>query len=554
MQITSSNIILTVKGAKLRKLYNKLKNLLNNEHLSFVIRILGVSIFFILFEFAFFSLLFRFGHIFYELWLLEIIIVSGYCFFLYSTYYSKRSKILKIFKVILAIAMLSIFILILFVVCFLLTNLITIKIILGLFISYYVVNLIFTIKLNYSKNRVKSKHNYMSLTILFMLLTPSVAISSFALFIPNTIEIQPKTHPEIIFWCGSNQLPNETSEIEISRTYNIGFMPTIRRHNIGNEEYMSVYKNLIKNGINLYFAIGGDSGFFANIDNAKEFPGIYNETRQWFIDEGIFYNPHIVAFAIDAEPPKDYEKYREDSDNTIETINYGVKNYPSESEIDEATEALIDFTEAVKKDNKQVGIIRAAELLDSSDSDDDLSLFLRNVYTLDIEWDFSITMLYRTNSLQSDESDASPSEFTISMMNTFWGSVIEGTKFTNSELNFYQNVELSLKSSETKADNYFVFIGVVNKEFEETSYIKKEWYKKDIDILRHFKAEKVFLYELKGFLRVYGWEGIKELGLHVREKESWTFKYNNYKSIIFLFFYCMLIIADLFVFFERDLT
>ena len=92
------------------------------------------------------------------------------------------------------------------------------------------------------------------------------------------------------------------------------------------------------------------------------------------------------------------------------------------------------------------------------------------------------------------------------------------------------------------------------REFKDTTYIKDKQFFKDLDICRHFKNEKVFFYDLKGFLSHYGWEGIEKLGKYIQQKEKSYLEYSTYKSNTFLTFYCGLIIIDLLVSLERDLT
>ena len=75
----------------------------------------------------------------------------------------------------------------------------------------------------------------------------------------------------------------------------------------------------------------------------------------------------------------------------------------------------------------------------------------------------------------------------------------------------------------------------------------------DFDICRHFKNEKVFLYDLKGFLSHYGWEGIEELGEYAQEKSISYLEYSTYKSVTFLTFYCGLIIINILISLEKDL-
>jgi len=539
----------------LREKYYSLKNFLikNSRLISvffFILRISGATIFFIFFEFAFFSLYAKIGYLFYEIWLLQILFISGYGAFIFLTINLRISKFIKILKILSSIIMLSMSILIFGLLMLFFKSFFILKSIIASLIVYYSLNLLLTIKsdgIQVSKVRIKA------IMIISLLFSTFFVITLFAFFIPNKIEINPKSEPELIFWCGSNQLPNETDIIEICKEYKIGFMPTIRRNMVGSEKYMQLYKNIIAHEINLYFVIGGDSEFYAHIDNAKEFPLIYEEIREWFLNESILNSPYVTSFSVDAEPPKDYEENM-NKEEMIDSINYGINHYPSDNEIDEATTAMKEFTNAIKKDEKKCGMIRAAQFLDSSDNDNDLSLFMRNIYTLDIEWDFTVTMLYRTNRLQGDESDDPPPEYIATSLTTFFGAIIEGTKYTNSELSFYQNVAIEQCDGDTIANEQYIFIGNFKKEFEDTRYIKEKWYKKDLDICRHFNEKKVFFYDFKGFLSHYGLEGIIELGYHNQQHDKWYMTYNNSKSIVFFLFYCGLIFIDVFSFLERDLT
>ncbi|TFG28405.1 MAG: hypothetical protein EU532_05385 [Promethearchaeota archaeon] len=396
--------------------------------------------------------------------------------------------------------------------------------------------------------KIKTK----SVVILLLLLSTSIGISTIISFVPSTIEIKPKSEPELIFWCGSSQLPDDPEILEVCKKYNIGFMPTIRSNMVGVNEYIDLYKNITANSINLYFCIGGDTEFFGNIDNANEFPIIYSKIRDWFINESLLSNPHIKSFCIDAEPSKEFSKHM-DKENILKSIEYGSKNYPIKEDIEIATKAMNEFKDLVRNDEKECGMIRAAQLLDSSDNDDDLSLFSRNIYNLDVDWDYTITMLYRTDQLQDDETQIEPSKFYIKSLSILFGTMAEGTKVTNSELNFYQNVALEQTPGDTEAKNQYIFIGSFDREFKDTQYIKEKLYKKDLDICRHFKEKKVFFYDLKGFISHYGWEGLEELGRHNQKKDVWYLRFYHFHSITFLLFYCGLIFIDLIVFFENDL-
>ena len=517
---------------------------------SALFRLIGITFFLIIFEFAFFYLLTKIGHEFYEIWILQVYVAGTGALFIYSTLNSSKSTILKFFKIITSLLMLIMIGAVFIIVLIWFESLITLKALFGGLLIYYTINTILFIKSNEVKGSEIKLKTLALIGLIFFSFTGTLFFISMT---PRTIEIKPKTEPEIIFWVGSSQLPDDPVNLDICKKYNIAFMPTIREKDVGNAEYMEAYKNIIAHEINLYFAIGGNSEFFAHIDNAKEYPSIYKSIRQWFINESIMDSQYVTSFSIDAEPPDEITDSIQDK-KLLDTLDYGYEHYPSQEEINEATDALEEFTALIKDDGKTYGMIQGSQFLDNADRDGDVSLFMRNVYSLPIEWDFTITMLYRTNRLQFDESDDEPPEFFIKSVSIFYGALIEGTKFTTSELSFYHNVALEENSEDDYARERYIFIGNFKKEFEDTKYIKDKQFFSDFDICRHFKNDKVFFYDLKGFLSHYGWEGIEELGRYALQKEKTYLKYSTYKSLTFLTFYCGLIIIDIFASFEKDLT
>jgi len=201
------------------------------------------------------------------MWLLQLLFISGYGAYIFLTINLKISKIIKILKILSSIFMLSISILIFGILLLFFESFFILKCIIGSLIIYYSINLLLTIK---SNGILVSKVKIKAIMIISLIFSTVFVVSFFAFFIPNRIEINPKSEPELIFWCSSNQLPNETDILKICKEYNIGFMPTIRRNMVRDEQYMQLYKNIIAKEINLYFVIGGDSEFYAHIDNAKE--------------------------------------------------------------------------------------------------------------------------------------------------------------------------------------------------------------------------------------------------------------------------------------------
>jgi hypothetical protein len=512
--------------------------------------LLGTTFFFILFEIAFFLLFLKIGAYCPEIWILQISVIFNYIISIYSAINSGKSPILKIIKVITTVFMIIIFFGLLLIIVVFFEALNTLKTVLGGLTGYYLLKIILILKYN-KINEVKIKIKALAIIGLIFFTFNSTML--FISLTPQTIEIKPKTNPEIIFWCGSSQLPDEPEILDICRRYNIAFMPTIREKDIGNVEYMEAYKRLIDNEINLHFAIGGNSQFFAHIDNAYEFPAIYKNISQWFTSEGIMDSPYISSFSIDAEPPHELTDVIQNN-GIVDSLDYGYENYPTKKAIDEATEALKEFIQLIKDDRKICGMIQGSRFLDNIDQDGDVSYFMRNVHSLALKWDFTITMLYRTNRFQFDETDDEPPEFLIKAVSIFYGALIEGTKFTTSELSFYQNVALEENSKESFIKEHYIFIGNFKKEFEDTKYIKDKQFLMDFDICRHFKNEKVFFYDLKGFLSHYGWEGIEELGKYAQEKGISYLEYSTYKSVTFMTFYCGLIIIDILISLEKDLV
>ncbi|MBD3343022.1 MAG: hypothetical protein GF353_28250 [Candidatus Lokiarchaeota archaeon] len=548
-ELLNKNHVVVVKSDKYKKKKFKINNTSVFQVISRVFRLLGVTFLFVMFQIAFFLLVQKIGTHFPELWVLESFIIIAFGFYIYGGLRSKKSLTLKIFKVASSFLVCLLLLGVLLAVMLWFDSLISLKIILGLLLVYYLLNLALFVK----EKRIKlAKTKLKSTLIIVGILTASMGSLLVISMNPEFVVIDPKSEPEMIFWCGSNQLPEEQEILDLCKQNKIAFMPTIREKMVGNEEYMNIYKSLINASIDLHFAIGG-SKFYANLDNAHEFPSIYAKIRQWFITEGIMNNTHIVSFSIDAEPSNKYLKELRNQ-TLFDGLRTGCNRYPSEIEKEKATYALKNFTDAIKMDGKQCGMIQGSRFLDDTDGDGDYSLFTRNVYSLPVGWDFTVTMLYRTNRIQMDESEKSPPEFYAKSLAVFYGAIVEGTKFTTSLLSFYQNIALEQESRTGHTNNRYIFIGNFKREFKHTTYIKEKQFYDDLDICRHFNLDKVFLYDLKGFISRYGWEEINKIGEHIQKKENWTLEYMRYKSLTFLAFYCGLILIDILAPLERDLS
>jgi len=110
-------------------------------HFSILLRAIGGTLFFIVFEIAFFSLLSSMGSVFYELWLLEISAVSSYVILTCGILSVSKLRIIKYFNVIISFLMLLFTVGLFVVVSTVFESLFTLKIILGVMVLYYALNL-----------------------------------------------------------------------------------------------------------------------------------------------------------------------------------------------------------------------------------------------------------------------------------------------------------------------------------------------------------------------------------------------------------------------------
>jgi len=513
--------------------------------IAFIIILISLTTILVIFEIVFFHLLFKMWYAGrYELWIFQIVAITGYLVAVYLTAHSKICRVIYLFSQLI----LSCFILglVMWMMAFW-----TIKLTLLLIVAVTILGLIASFK---SQGGVITKVKVKSLVLLMMVTFSTLfAVCMFA-FLPKTTRIVPQSEPEIIFWCGSNQLPNDTETLTIAKKYNIGYVPTIRKSYVNHSGYMSVYKNIIAHGVSLHFAIGSTNGFYATLDNAEDFPEAYKEIRDWFDAEGILDSKYVKSFCVDAETPSRYISELEGV-NPIEGINYISENFPTQNELEKAEKHFTNFTNMIREDGKEVGIIRIGDIMDSCDGDGDLTLATRNIYTLNVEWDYSVSMYYRTQRQSGIDEEVGPIEEVFSeFANIFMGIFTEGTRYTLSEYFFYNAVAMAQTPSEINVDSskQHIFIGNFKMEFNDTEYIMNKNYLRDVDICRHFGEEQIWIYELSGFVYHYGWDEMERLGKHIQQYEEWDMRYDSDNSVRLIMMYAGMILLDLFAKYEED--
>lgn len=329
-------------------------------------------------------------------------------------------------------------------------------------------------------------------------------ISAGILLIPwKTIEIDPKNSPEIIFWSDAGSLPTDEATLQSCYQNDIGFCVVLRDYG----RYLSVsakrhIEYLLNHSIITYICIGGPDGmFYCTTDSADEFVGIFKNIRTWLQQDSMYDSPSLRGFVVDAETPREIIEDFGDYSFT-EKCQYLIKNIPSRRELNRAEEKLDELIDLIHKDQKKIGIIKlpASALYDELDFDSDYADLTRNIYGLDLPWDFSIAMMYRTQHVPTIF------DYMITDMDDYQYSKDYELEYLEEEQlernivpisTFYYELVFELHSTELGIDpeDRYIFIGNFKKKFHETSYIENDEYQKDLDLCRHFGVKQVWFYE-----------------------------------------------------------
>jgi len=537
------NLIIKKMKFTIAKCKLNVKIYLKKENISIFILILVSQYFFWFFELLLISVFYELTFIdltFFLMWQSAAIALN-----ILVLYLGIRYKIFRIFYyfIIIFISIIA------FAFIIQLKALLFLKVYIITFLVIGIVGFYLSIKyFNKTKNfNINKKKEIFFLFLLIFLFSSSVYVLNSP---KHEITIKPRTNPELIFWVDPYFLPNDEEIYQICKEYNIAFMPAIGSHTLNKSSLMDRYKLAIANEINLYFLLITPPDAFINMDNTGEYLSLYNEFRQWFINEGIFESPCVKSFAVDAEPPSHYTNKVRDSP-LVESVNYFVDEYPTQKEIEEASRDLKELTEEIRSDGKEVGIVRISSYMDQLDGDGDIELYLRNIYSINVVWDYTTTMIYRVGRIVPKSGETADVIIENSKENVF-GQLNEdvGEKNVLSAYNFYFRVGMCQNNrEEIKAANHYVFIGTLKSIFNDTDYMKYKEYLNDLDICRHFGTEKVFLYNYKNFIDNYGVNELINLGKHNQQKKSWKLEYRGTELQFNIMFYLALAFLDRLLYF-----
>ena len=364
----------------------------------------------------------------------------------------------------------------------------------------------------------------------------------------NYIEIEANNSPEIIFWSSAVETPTDEETLDFCEANDIGFVVVLREHYIsdGGASEKRHIELLLNHSIITYICLGGGKDeFYLTTDNGDEFYDIFRNIRSWLILNNLYNYENMRGFVVDAEIPKSYHTDLTDAD-IYERGEYMFNQMPSQNEMDKIQSNLNKIIEDIDEDGKVIGIIKLPTMFDQLDNDNDYDLLSNTIYSLDLPWDFSVSMNYRTMHIPAVYDylirDMSEYDYTTDYEPSYLEQdQLEANIIPISQ--FYQEVAYEVYSSDVgvRQKNRYIFIGVFTKKFKDTSYMQNDEWKKDLDICRHFGVSKVFFYEYSGFKRYHS---LTALVRHNSRSQRWILVIPQYMITRELFIALSVIIAD----------
>lgn len=358
------------------------------------------------------------------------------------------------------------------------------------------------------------------------------------LFLPVIpITISPKGTPEVYFWTSTGALPDNNT-LDYCADNDIGFVVVLREHYIvdeddpteGDDESFDLTRAADR-GVNLYIALGGPSGeFFATVNNAEIFPELYDTIRNWLKESSLFGS--VKGFVLDEEPPIDFVEDMNSYDYA-QKVSYFLNSIPTEERIDEVKDEIGGLISDVHDDGKEIGIVKMPSITDEIDGDNDYSRFVRTFYNIPFDWDFSVSMIYRTQHIP-DLFD-----YLIEDMSNYDYTNDHEIEYLNEDdverylmptSSYYYKTAYEYYNTEVYVpqDSRYIFSGTFYSKFRHTTYIEEKGYLDDIDICRHFGMDKVFLFYYSGFIARYSEDELENLVDHLNQEESWNLVLPSY--------------------------
>jgi len=302
---------------------------------------------------------------------------------------------------------------------------------------------------------------------------------------------------------------------------------------------------MINHSVTFGICLGGDNDFYCSIRNGHLFHQQYLNVRAWLIAHSLL--EHVDFVEVDAETPT--QLINEIGDDVSQPLSlFG--SLTSQEQIDLVETNLSLFVEAIKEDGIKAGIIKLPSIQDQLDGDRDLNYLTQNVYQLDVNWTYSLDMVYRCaprgNILSMILADINDYSLVTSIDED--SAFYKKTQIQVGVIqDFYSLVKFSVESTEVGVikDNRYMFIGDLSWETRNQPYIADKGYKLDIDVCRHLGVDRIYIYKWRYFRYFYGGNAAAtdELVAHLNQHETWEmsmFGYAFYRKLAELMLYSVI--------------
>jgi len=378
-----------------------------------------------------------------------------------------------------------------------------------------------------------------------LLLVP--LIMALLITLPVRVElIEPKTNPELVFWTSKGALTERSETLELCSENGVAFDIVLRARFMFDDEYVTeLFRKLqilVNYDVDFGIAIIGDDDSYCSVENAVKFIDNLRIIRNKFIENGMW--KHVKSVDVDAEPPKRIFSDLEYS-GMIDKFGYFFDTLATKEEIELMTSKMTEFVELIQEDGKKAGIIKVTTMFDELDNDMDYSLLTKTIYQLDIDWDYSVSMIYRTQHIPTFFDyileDLGQYDYTSEFQISYYDAE-PLQRYLTGTVEYYYQVAFELASEEVNvdSDSRYIFLGSFDLKFSNTSYIQDKEYLEELDICRHFEMDKVYFYMWSSFNQQYGFDGLKELIAHNNQEASWFLVIPSFlfqRQAIFYFLY-----------------
>lgn len=405
-------------------------------------------------------------------------------------------------------------------------------------IPYYWFNFttIFTTLLNflgilYMDNRYEGKilKKVVNVTVLKFVFVIMLVIGFISVLPTEYVVIDTNNDVNITFWTSADGLPDDTGVLDLCYQNNISFCVVLKTRYLEDDtNELTEIKRVLENKVSIYVSIAANDTSYLTYNTIDDVYNTFIYVRNWLITENLYNYSNFKGFVFDAESDLGVmELFR--NMETIERLNYVFYNIPTRQQVEYVENKLNDMVNIAHNDNKLMGLVIMPTYYDEIDGDKDIAMYLRNVYGLDVNFDFSVSMCYRTvhvptvfniflNDIEYFHNVSTDLEIEYFQQDVLEQNIVP-------QFRFYYIVQYELSGSpigiENREDRH-IFIGTFWDKFSSTSYIINKEYQEDVDICRQLGTSQVWMYYYIGFTVLYGErQGLEDLINYLSQRQTW---------------------------------